>query len=226
MEELLKKKRDLTASIGKAESIRDYGGMWKVNGEYLLDGARRLGCSFASMVDKLKTPEYDAEVKKMEEKGVKFEYINRDFREIGQWYNEAELDEENDTDPFENTEVSLLNDVLLHQDNFTEVVKMVCQLTDKYIVVVQPFYEGFDIPSSCAMIQFMSPEWKKKLWVSMWVDQRELDEFSVDIWMWAQSAQLMIDLFNGYGWKPKQDRGFTSPIGNDWYYTGIIFEKK
>lgn len=211
-EKIIQKKKELAGSIGSAESVRDFGGMWKVNGVFLTDAVLRLGAKMGSMVDKLKTPEYDNEVSRLSQPNREFQYVNADFRELA-------------TQKLEKTDVSLLNDVLLHQDNFTEVVKQVCNLTNKYIVVAQPFYNAFAIPSSCAMIQFASPEWKKKLWNEMWVDQRELDKYSVDIWMWAQSTQLMIDLFKGYGWKPKQDRGFTFPISNGWDYAGIIFER-
>lgn len=214
---IFEEKLKLTTKLKQAESIRDFGGMWKVNGMYLTDGAYQLHCKFASMVDKLKTPEYDLAVEKLQVKdGIQFEYIDTDFRELATYQCTRKM---------QKTEVSLLNDVLLHQNNFTEVIKQVCQLTTGYIIVNQPFYEGFEIPSSCTLLQFMSPEWKKKLYNIMWVDQRELNEYSVDIWMWAQSLQLMIDIFKGYGWKPKQDCSYTFPIENNWHYTGIIFEK-
>jgi len=208
-QKIFEPKLAITASIGAAESIRDYGGMWKVDGMFLLEGAKALNCKRAEMIDKFKTPGFEEAAKNIEAEVI---YTELDFRELGS----------SDLAP---VEVSLLNDVLLHQNNFTKVIKQECAITTKYIAVNQPFYEGFAIPSSCSLLQFMPIEWKKKLWNVMWIDQRELDEFSVDIWMWAQSKQLMIDIFKGYGWKPKQDRGYTFSIDNGWEYAGILFDR-
>lgn len=216
-DKIIKSKKELTASInkvGKVESIRDFGGMWKVNGTYLLEGAKDLKVKRASMVDKLITDHYKKQVEEYTEQyGIKFKYDDVDFRDLA----DAKLGP---------MDVSLFNDVLLHQDNFTEVIRQTCNITNRYIVVAQPFYEGFDIPSSCSMIQFMDEKWKKKLYNFMWIDQRELDKFSVDIWMWAQSTQLMIDIFKGYGWKVREDLGSIDfEIENDWHYRGLIFGK-
>src|SRR2546430_12768349 len=51
VEEVRARKIALIAEIGHADSIRDFGGLWGVHGLYLLEGVRRLGATFAEMID-------------------------------------------------------------------------------------------------------------------------------------------------------------------------------
>lgn len=208
-EKIIDHKLRLISSIGQAKSIRDFGGMWKVDGLYLVEGAKDLKCEEAEMIDKLKTEKYEESIKGSV---TTFLYHDIDFRELA-------------TSDLYPMEVSLLNDVVLHQDNFTEVLKQVSRLTTKYIVIQQPCYEGFNIPSSCSLLQFMPMEWRKKLYNIMWVDQSDQEKFNVDIWMWAQSRQLLIDILKGYGWTVEEDKQYTFLISDNWFYTGLVFKK-
>lgn len=204
---IIESKKEFVSRIGKAESVRDFGGMWKVNGLYLLDAVQKLGSSYGSMVDKLHTSEFKKEADKL---NARIEHVKIDFRELAT----AEL---------EPTQVSMLNDVLLHQNNFTEVIRQATFLTEEYIVIQQPFYEGFSIPASCSLLQFMEKEWRDRLHNEMWIDSSDQTAFNVDIWMWAQSMGLFIDIMKGYGWGLVDSYSF--PIENTWVYGGLLFKK-
>lgn len=206
----------LAASLkGKGvNSVRDFGGMWKVNGLYLIEAVKALHPVDGQMVDNFCTEEFKQEAAKVDNGKNTLEYIKGDFREI-------------DSLKLEPVDVSLFYDVLLHQDNFTDVIKRVTKLTNKYICVAQPFYEGFNRPDACSLIQFMTPKEKEGMSCYMWDTIAEpVERFSVDIWMWAQSLRLITDVFKGYGWVPVPGgKTFDFPMQNQWHYTGLIFQK-
>lgn len=196
-------------------SIRDFGGMWKVNGLYLLEAAKSLQPKWAEMVDNICTPEFKDSQEKLKPQGIDVRYTQADFSDVGY------LD-------LEPADVSLFYDVLLHQDNFVEVIRQVGKITNKYICVVQPFYENFNYPDACSLIQFMTPEEKKSMACEMWstIDAPR-ERFDVNVWMWAQSRRLISDVFKGYGWiETGETFNFPMPPqGSNWVYSGMIFKK-
>lgn len=221
LQQIIDNKLKLTASIGKANSLRDFGGMWKVNGLYLLDGVEKLGCKWGEMVDKHWPVEFDEDAKT---RGIEKKILKRnyDFRTL------ALLPED-----IEKADVSLLYDVVLHQDNFQEVLKQVCRLTNKYVVIAQPFFNGNSLPYSATLLQFLPLEIREKIHCEMWSNWMienygDTTKLSVDNWMWGQSLQLIIKLMGGYGWKVSEQpehHKFTIPMENQWEFTGLIFEK-
>ena len=65
----------------------------------------------------------------------------------------------------ERVDVSLLYDVLLHQENYLEVIGNVCDTTNQHICFAQPCLQErlFFLPDSTTLLQFWSEELKTEL---------------------------------------------------------------
>lgn len=188
-----KEKIKLSTDIGSAESIRDFGGLWGVFGLYLIEGAKGLNCRFAQMVDVTPLSEFDENIKAAQ-KIVPTEYkmFPADFREsfiFGY---------------LENVDVSLLYEVILHQDNHVEVIKNVIGKTNKAVCFAQPVMKEdlFSLPGGCTLLQFFPEELKDLIRYPIWWEKEPLVEsFDTRFWMWGQTASYIINIFKGYGWK-------------------------
>jgi glycosyltransferase involved in cell wall biosynthesis len=186
-------KLDLITSLGSAASIRDFGGLWGVDGLYLLEGAKALGCSFADMVDVTPRPEFDEKVAELRRiMPLEVRMIHGDFRDSRLFLRLAPV------------EVALLYDVLLHQDNVVEVIKNVASKTTRFICVAQPVMkeELFALPNGAVNLQFYPEELKDQLRYSGWWEKEpRTDYFSPAFWMWGQTTSYLTSIFHGYGWE-------------------------
>lgn len=192
-QEIKYSKIQLVSSIGNAESIRDFGGIWGVNGLYLLEGSKNLKCKFAEMIDITPRKEYEENIEKYKEiTNCKYNMINADFRDSSIFYD------------LQDVEVSLLYEVILHQDNAVEVIKNVIKSTKKFVCFAQPVMkeELFCLPNACVNLQFYPEQLKDILrFAGWWEKERVVTRFDTSCWMWGQTASYIISIFQGYGWK-------------------------
>ena len=72
----------LVKDVNEADSIRDYGGLWMVEGMYLLEPAVSLKCSYASMIDVTPRPPLEEKTVEAQERhpGLKVDFQEADFR--------------------------------------------------------------------------------------------------------------------------------------------------
>ncbi len=193
-----KEKIKLVTDIGTAASIRDYGGLWGVFGLYLIEGAKGLNCQFAQMVNKFHinvTPiaQFDenvAEAKKTLD--CEFDFFKADFR-VPSFY--GYLDK---------VDVSLLYEVMLHQENHVEVIRNVITKTNEHVCFAQPVMkeEMFQLPGGCTLLQFFPEELKDQIrYANWWEKEPEVEMFDTRFWMWGQSISYIKAIFKGYGWK-------------------------
>jgi hypothetical protein len=193
-EQIMQRKIELIAGIGKATSIRDFGGVWGVNGLYLIEGARALGCQRAEMVDFSATPELEDRLDALrKELSLEVRMTLGDFRE-------AELIEK-----LQSVDVSILYEVLLHQDNAVEVVKNVASKTTRCLCVAQPVLKEsfFSLPNGAVNLQFYPEELKDELrFPGWWEAEPRTDRFDTRYWMWGQTPSYLKSVLQGYGWQP------------------------
>ncbi len=193
IDEIKKEKIKLATDIGSADSIRDFGGLWGVLGLYLIEGAKGLNCRIAQMVDVTPLPEFDEKAKAAQEiVPTEYNVFPADFRK-----------------PFiygylKNMDVSLLYEVILHQENHVEVIKNVIEKTDKVICFAQPVMkeELFSLPGGCTLLQFFPEELKNLIRCpSWWEKEPVVESFDTRFWMWGHTASYIITVFKGFGWE-------------------------
>jgi hypothetical protein len=196
VDEVRSKKIALISEIGQADSIRDYGGLWGVHGLYLLEGARALRVSFAEMIDVTPREEFlQASRRLQSELPVQINMIVADFRMPALY------------DVLQPTDVSLLYDVLLHQDTAVEVMRGVAAKTRHHICVAQPVLREdlLPLPNAAVNLQFYSEELKDELRQgSWWPKESPARRFDISMWMWGQTASYLSSIFSGYGWRCAQ----------------------
>lgn len=219
-EEIRESKADLINNIGQAESIRDFGGVFLVHGKYLLEPALKLGCRYACMVD-YNSP--DALVSKVEEAleknpELKYEFVGGDFR---------------DSDLYKKihpTDVSILYDVLLHQENYVEIIKQVALKTKKFICFAQPCLKEsfFALPSGAVCLQFYDPTVKAflKEGSTIWPDEPAVDKFMTRYWMWGHTISHIISVLYGLGWNLDYGEVIDNRGGIYWEYPLLRFKPK
>ncbi|MBT5277255.1 hypothetical protein [Ilumatobacter sp.] len=148
-------KQDLVANLPDVSSLRDFGGCYIVEGRYLLEPAKALGASFVSMVDHGDMSAYQARADDaaMHLPDARFEAVNADFR-----YPAAYVG-------LEPVDASILFEVLLHQENYSEVVRNVTNTSTKFVCVAQPCLreEWFPLPASSTLLQFWDEELKDEI---------------------------------------------------------------
>jgi hypothetical protein len=191
IEEMEHKKLQTICDIGAAASIRDYGGLWGVCGKYLLEGARALHASYAEMVDATPIVEFADRAKELEaEMPIRVEMRRGDFRNPRLY------------DGMEPVEVSVLYDVMLHQDNHTEVIKNVVKKTSRCVCLAQPVLSErlFSLPCGSVLLQFYPPELKDLIRNGWWPAEQVVNVFKPHIWMWGQTVSYFRSVFYGYGW--------------------------
>ena len=98
------------------------------------------------MIDVSITSEYQKEIEvlKKDAPETEFETICGDFRVPSLYTNMRE------------TDAALLYEVILHQENYIEVIKNVCKKTRKFICLAQPclLEDFFILPGGAVMLQF------------------------------------------------------------------------
>ncbi|MCB0520252.1 MAG: hypothetical protein H6577_28300 [Lewinellaceae bacterium] len=208
-----KEKIKLTTDIGSAESIRDFGGLWGVFGLYLIEGAKGLKCKFAQMVDVTPRPEFDEKIAEAR-KIVPTEYnmFKADFRVPSSF---GYLDK---------VDVSLLYEVILHQDNHVEVIKNVISKTNKCVCFAQPVMkeEMFQLPGGCTLLQFFPEELKDKIrYATWWEKEPVVERFDTRFWMWGQSISYISSIFKGYGWEMSYQKVYE--MTEHWDYALLRF---
>jgi hypothetical protein len=207
------KKIGLIAEIGRADSIRDFGGLWGVHGLYLLEGARALGASFAEMIDVTPREEFLEACRRLQaELPVQMNMIVADFRMPSLY------------DALQPADVSLLYDVLLHQDTAVEVMRNVAAKTRHHICVAQPVLREdlLPLPNGTVNLQFYSEELKDELRQgSWWPKEPFVDRFDTSKWMWGQTPSYLTSVFSGYGWKC--ERFELSDMGPYWNHALMRF---
>lgn len=213
-EQIKQLKIDLIAGIGRAHSIRDFGGLWGVHGLYLLEGAKALRCTFAEMVDVTPRREFEESVAELHRTiPLEVTMIRGDFRDSRIF------------DDMVPMEVSLLYEVLLHQDNAVSVIRDVASRTTRCICVAQPVMkeELFALPNGAVNLQFYPEELKDQLrYPGWWEKEPATDRFCTASWMWGQTTSHVTSLFRGYGWTPSILE--TYEASNFWNYALIRFE--
>jgi len=213
LREIKREKIDLISGIGNANSIRDYGGLWGVFGLYLLEGARVLKCKHAEMIDVTPREEFQAKVDEL-----------RNSMDIMVQMTEADFRNPDLFKSLTSVEVSLLYDVLLHQDNVGEVIKNVLSRTSKCVCVAQPVLkeELFNLPNATVNLQFYPEDLKDLLRKeSWWPKEPAVDQFNTAYWMWGQTVSYLISVFYGYGWNQSFLEVF--PMSKYWNYAMIRF---
>jgi hypothetical protein len=208
IENIQRQKIALIAEIGKADSIRDFGGLWGVHGLYLLEGARVLESDFAEMIDVTPVEEFVVNARRLQqERAIQINMIEADFRT---------------PDLFEilrPVDVALLYDVLLHQDTAVEVIKGVTATTRECICVAQPVLkeEIFTLPNAAVNLQFYGEELKDELRTgSWWPKEAPVRRFDQSKWLWGQTASFLRSLFTGYGWRVEYEQAHE--MGVYWTY--------
>lgn len=202
------------------ESIRDFGGLYLVFGRYLLEPAVEMGCSFASEVDVTPREEFDTAVDDATRRNpnLKVEFIRGDFRA-------PEL-----FSSLRKTDISILYEVLLHQENYVEVIKNVISKTRKYACVAQPCLreEVFSLPDSAALLQFFDPALKEILreetfWPN---DEPHPNRFEPAAWMWGHTTSHLISTFFGFGWEVDNGSILDRVFGKFWEYPVLRFRPR
>ena len=214
--DVMQRKEDLVAELAGVSTLRDFGGCYIVEGRYLLEPARRLGATFVSMVDHGDTAAYDQRAASLaaEMPDTRFETVNGDFREPSLY---ARL---------EPVDASILFEVVLHQENYVQVVKDVTSVTTKYVVVAQPCLREslFLLPSSATLLQFWPEALKDELRSgSFWPKEEPTRRFWSASWMWGHTTSHMIDVFGGFGWELDDAVVVDDVAGDYWEYPLLRF---
>jgi len=210
---VVEEKLKLVTGLGRADSLRDFGGLWGVCGRYLLEGAKALGASYAEMIDVTPQEEFDRRARQLEsEMPITVKMLWRDFQNPALY---AEL---------RKVDVSLLYDVLLHQDNADLVIKKVIETTARAICVAQPVIaeELFALPNGGVNLQLYPNELKDAIRCPVfWPPEPVLRRFITSSWMWGQTVSFLTTMFTGYGWERSHLRVFH--VSDYWQYAFLRF---
>jgi hypothetical protein len=213
IDELRAEKIALIERIGSADSLRDFGGLWGVNGLYLVEGVRALGCSFAEMIDASPIDEFLPKCRELQaERAVQINMLEADFRS-------PELFQ-----VLRPVETALLYDVLLHQDTVASVVKGVTATTLRHVLVAQPVLKEdlFQLPNAAVNLQFYPEALKAELRSgSWWPEEEPVKRFDTGKWMWGQTPSFLDSLFVGYGWRRVHLQ--LNDLGRYWNYGFMHF---
>ena len=102
------------------------------------------------------------------------------------------------------TDASLLYEVLLHQENYVDVMRNVCACTERFIGVAQPCLREdlFALPGSASLLQFHDEPLKDLLRTgSFWPKEPRTERFTTAHWMWGQTVSHLVDVMQGLGWR-------------------------
>lgn len=216
--EVMRRKEALPASLPDITSLRDFGGCYLVHGRYLLHATRARRLALASMIDVNPLPEFvaAAEQVRADQPDTAIEVIRGDFREPATFAGLAP------------TDASLLYEVLLHQENYVEVMRNVCAVTHRHVCVAQPCLreELFALPSSATLLQFHDEPLKDLLRAnSFWPKEPRTERFTTAHWMWGQTTSHLIDVMRGFGWALSDGAIVDNVCGPYWEYPLLTFSK-
>jgi hypothetical protein len=212
-------KEEMAASLPGITSLRDFGGCYLVYGRYLLNPVRRLKLRFSSMIDVNPLPEYLAAVDqaRLETPDTEFETVRADFRDPSLF---ARL---------RVTDAALLYEVLLHQENYVEVMRNVCERTAKFICIAQPCLREtfFTLPAGAVMLQFYDEPLKDLLRAqSFWPKEPRVERFTPAHWMWGQTISHLVAVMQGFGWDLRSGRVIENVCGPNWEYPLMVFGRR
>jgi hypothetical protein len=217
--EVMRLKEELPAGLPDITSLRDFGGCYLVHGRYLLHATRLNKLAYASMIDMNPTPEFLAAIEagKHTAPETEFEIIRGDFREpqlvVG----------------LRETDASLLFEVILHQENYVEVLKNVCDKTRKFVCIAQPCIreELFALPGAAVMLQFYDETLKDLLRKdSFWPIEPRTQKFTTDHWMWGQTTSHLLEVMRGFGWVLHKGCIVDNVCGLCWEYPLLVFARQ
>jgi hypothetical protein len=205
-------KLKLITDIGRADSIRDFGGIWGVHGLYLLEGARALGATYAEMVDYTADAEFVEGMRRLRrDLPIAIEMRGADFRQPSLY------------DALRPVDVSLLYDVLLHQDRAVEIIRNVAGRTERAVCVAQPVLREsmFRLPNGCANLLFYPEELKDMIRCAWWPREPAAEQFETTSWIWGQTVSYLTSVFHGYGWDRERLEAYD--LSPHWAYALIRF---
>ncbi len=210
-------KEDLPKMSRSADSIRDFGGLYLVHGRYLLEPAVSLGCTFASMIDITPVPEFNDRIRaaKARNPALEVEFVNADYRKY-QLY-----------DRLRPVEISLLYEVLMHQENYVDVLRLVSSKTTKCICIAQTCLKElfFKLPGGSVLLQFFPEELKNELREGSFWPKEEIptDTFVTNNWMWGHSTSHIIEVMHGLGWDLEYGEVVDDVCGTYWEFPLLRF---
>ena len=211
-EDIRRLKIELIAGIAKADSIRDFGGLWGVDGLYMIEGAKALNCKYAEMIDVTPREGFWPRVRELEA-GMRIEvkFLCEDFRDPALFKSLVPVD------------VSILYDVMLHQDNPEEVIKNALSKTKQYVCLAQPVLkeEMFTLPNGCVNLQFYPEELKDLLRAPGWWPKETIVDQRPAYWTWGQTVSYFKSVFYGYGWDMEHSEAYH--ISRYWNYALMRF---
>jgi hypothetical protein len=215
--EAVRPKHIAMASVAGTQALRDFGGTYSIHGQYLLESALKVRAKFVSMIDVNPVPEFYAKIAKVRESlpDLQVEFINSDFR-LSPLY-----------EVLRPVDVSLLYNVLLHQENYMGVLNGVCRTTKKFICVAQPCLkeEYFQLPCSATMLQFWEEELKDKFrGGAYWPKLEPSPRFSTVQWIWGHTISHLVACFKGFGWELDDGEVVENLLGSHWDYPLLRFK--
>jgi hypothetical protein len=213
---VLRKKVDLVCSCTDSVSIREFGGLYLVHGQYLLEPAHALRAAFVSMIDIALFPEFWSKVEELRKAlpDVHVEFVNTDFR-IPSLY-----------DVLTAVDTSVLFEVILHQENYVTMLQGVCRRTTRYICVAQPCLkeDRFSLPGSASLLQFWPENLKDEFRQhSFWPKEPRTDRFEKSHWMWGHTTSHLISVMGGLGWGCDYGEVISDVYGPNWDYSLLRF---
>lgn len=217
--EVMRLKDELPAQLPDIDSLRDFGGCYLVHGRYLLHATRVRRLAFASMVDVNPLPEFAAAAAALraDHPELEVETVHGDFREPQLFAGLAP------------TDAALLYEVLLHQDNYVEVLRNVAAVTARFICIAQPCLREalFTLPASATMLQFHDEALKDLLRAdSFWPKEPRTERFTTAHWMWGHTTSHLVDVMRGLGWDLSQGMVVDDVCGPCWEYPLLVFARR
>ena len=213
----MRMKEELAATLPDIRSLRDFGGCYLVHDHYLLQAARRLHLRLAGMIDINVTPEFMCAAEELQRLDTRIETVHADFREGSTF---ADLIE---------TDASLLYEVLLHQENYVEVIRHVCAKTSRFICVAQPCLceELFTLPAAAALLPLYDDDLKGLLRTDgFWPEEDDADLFTPAHWIWGHTSSHLVDIMRGMGWFLRKGEVVDNVAGTYWDYPLLLFERR
>lgn len=216
LDDVFQAKEDIVSGLLGVTSLRDFGGCWIVEGRYLLEPARALDATFVSMVEHGDTTVYEQRAAEAatQLQDAEFETVNGDFRNPDLFTSLCSV------------EASILYEVLLHQENYVEVIRNVTNTTSRYVCVAQPCLREsfFALPSSSTLLQFWDEALKDELREgSFWTEEQPMTKFHSSAWMWGHSTSHLIDVFAGFEWVLEHGEVIDGACGLHWEYPLLVF---
>jgi hypothetical protein len=217
--DVMQRKVALVAACEGAESLRDFGGLYLVHGKYLLEPAVALKAKYASMIDRMPRDEFNAAIAaaKAAVPELDVEFTQADFREPAMYSKLRPVD------------VSILFEVLLHQENYMEVLRNVTKTTNKYICIAQPCLkeDEFPLPGAAVLLEFWDEALKTEFRTGgFWPVEPRTETFDTRFWMWGQTASHFVHALGGFGWVVEYAEIAPEVCGKHWGFSMLRFKRR